>query len=156
MSYSADGTGEGPERSVFRAAAQHLLESQSNAGLWQENNGWLVPKLSPMEDGPQSPERILEFHLAGALLALHTIVLRLPIAKVSPHVVLSLFCGHCPPNHDYLQIIDPSAASILAPWFEFVEKKTGQASGNMHVPASSVRHLLAEYLGEPVCSAGVL
>jgi hypothetical protein len=154
MSYSADGSGEGPERAVFRVAAQHLLENQINMGLWQENNGWLVPRLSPMEDGPQSPERILEFRLAGALFALHTIVLRLPVAKVSPHVFLSLLCGHCPPNYDYLQIIDPSAASIMAPWFEYVDKKDPQQSDNVHVPASSVRHLLAEYLGEPVCFLG--
>jgi hypothetical protein len=104
-----------------------------------------------MEDGQQSPERVLEFRLAGAFFALHTIVLKLPVAKVSPHVVLSLLCGHCPPNYDYLQIIDPSAASIIAPWFGFVEKKSHRVSDNNHVPASSVRHLLAEYLGEPVC-----
>jgi hypothetical protein len=30
-------------------------------GLWQDIGGWLAPKLSPLEDGEQSAERLREF-----------------------------------------------------------------------------------------------
>jgi hypothetical protein len=143
---SADGSGEGPTRAVFIAAAKHLIATQSRIGLWQEVNGWLVPKLSPAQDGPQSSERLLEFRLAGMLFALHIMILRYPVPKISPHIILHLLSGSCPPDLVYLRQVDPSAANILAPWFEYINNET---SANNPVPPS-VRHLLAEYLNEPV------
>jgi hypothetical protein len=136
-------------RAIFTAAAQHLLATQTKMGLWQDVNGWLIPKLSPLEDGQASAERVLEFRLAGTFLALHLLVLRYPVARISPHILLYLLCGSCPPNHEYLRNVDPNAASILAPWFEFLKTHHSSTSLDRSMGAG-VRHLLAEYLGESV------
>jgi hypothetical protein len=120
-------------------------------GLWQDLNGWLVPKLSPLADEEQSLERLLEFRLAGTFLALYMIIMRSPIAKVLPHVLLLLLCGCCPPESGYLASVDANAASILAPWFVLMDQQGSLASMDQST-ANAVRHLLAEYLGEPVRS----
>jgi hypothetical protein len=78
-------------------------------------------------------------------------VLRHPVAKISPHVMLYLLCGSCPPDLEYLQAVDPNAASILAPWFDFIQSVRGSPPPR-HPVAPEIRHLLAEYLGESVCS----
>jgi hypothetical protein len=78
-------------RGVFAAAA-NLLATQIKSNLWKDLNSFLVPKLSPLQDADQSHEWILEFRLAGTFFALYTMVMRSPIPKVSPHVLLLLFC----------------------------------------------------------------
>jgi hypothetical protein len=115
-------------------------------GLWQKMNGWLIPKLSPVQDGQQSSERIREFRLAGVMFALHILILRYPVAKISPHIILILLSGSCPPDLDYLRSVDSSAADTLAPWFEYINNE----STTTNTVSPGVRHLLAEYLGEPV------
>jgi hypothetical protein len=134
---------------MFTAAAKHLFTSQTRAGLWHEVNGWLVPKLSPVQDGQHSPGRLLEFRLAGTFLALHLMILNYPVDKISPHVLLYLLSGSCPPDYQYLQEIDPNAASILEPWFQF-QNQGSPSDGTDMTMGPGVRHLLAEYLGEPV------
>jgi hypothetical protein len=138
-------------RGIFTAAANILIDTQTKMGLWQEMNGWLVPKLSPLPDAQQSLERLFEFRLAGTFIALHTIVLKHPISKVSPHVNLLLFCGSCPPDQAYISAADSSAASILSPWFAFMQS-LGSTTTREPSSTADIRHLLAEYLGEPVCS----
>jgi hypothetical protein len=145
----AQGYGDGPARGVYTAAASHLLTTQTKMGLWQDLNGWLVPKLSPLADEEQSLERLLEFRLAGTFLALYMIIMRSPVAKVSPHILLLLLCGCCPPDSGYLASVDASAASILTPWFLLMDQRGSLASLDQST-ANAVRHLLAEYLGEPV------
>jgi hypothetical protein len=121
-------------------------------GLWQDMNGWIVPKLSPLHDEEQSTERALEFRLSGTFFALHMIIMRYPVARVSPHVMLLLLCGSCPPDYEYLRSADSSSASILGPWFEFM--KHGGTLASVDQPTKvSLGHLLAEYLGEPASTA---
>jgi hypothetical protein len=114
-------------------------------GLWQDIRGWLVPKYSPKQGGRQSPERILEFRLAGAFIALHLMIVRLPVARISPHIMMLLLCGTCPPDQQYLHAVESNAASILAPCFELMNR------GSDDVDTSEVAHLLEQYLGQPVC-----
>jgi hypothetical protein len=116
-------------------------------GLWQKtDSGQLIPRLSPMQDEEQSPDRLLEFCLAGTFIALHTLIMRYPVTCFSPHVLLLLFCKSCPPDFDYLRASDPNAATILSPWFAYVNN----TNSSKPVSASTVRHILAEYLSEPV------
>jgi hypothetical protein len=109
----------------------------------------MTPKLSPLQDCEQSAERLREFQLAGTFLALYIMVLRHPVAGISPHVMFCLLCGSCPPDLEYLHAVDPNAASILTPWFDFIESaRSTQSAVQPITPA--IRHLLAEYLAEPV------
>jgi hypothetical protein len=147
--YRGEGFGEGPTRGTFVAAAKHLLATQAKANLWQDMNGFLVPKLSPLQDADQSSERVLEFRLAGTFFALYTMIMRSPITKVSPHVLLLLLCRACPPDAKYLRSADPNSASILAPWFAFTDEESPSTETSTR---AAVRHLLAEYLGDQVCA----
>jgi hypothetical protein len=123
-------------------------------GLWQDTNGWLVPKLSPLQNKQQSMERSLEFRLAGAFFALYMITMTHLVPKVSPHVMLLLLCGSCPPDLKYLRSSDPGAATTLAPWFSLLDN--GGSPALLDTPTiASVRHLLAEYLGKPVSRSHV-
>jgi hypothetical protein len=150
MNHRDQGYGQGPRRGVFTAAAKHLLATQTQMGLWQEQNGWLVPKLSPLQDEEQSPERLLEFRLAGTFFALYMMIMHHPVTKISPHVLLLLLSGSCPPNSRYLRAVDPNSASILAPWFAFMEHNEDSATVIDEPTKTQVRHLLADYLGESV------
>jgi hypothetical protein len=94
---SQEGFGHGPMQSCYVLAARRLLDEQTEKKIWLERHGWLVPNLSPSDEGPHSPERLNEFRLAGAFAALYFLVMRQPMPRISPHVTLLLLCGSCPP-----------------------------------------------------------
>jgi hypothetical protein len=123
-------------------------------GIWQKRNGWLIPKLSPSDDGPYSEERLNEFRLAGTFTAIFLLVMRQPPPMLSPHITMFLLCGSCPPDYEYLQMCEPEAAKVLAPWFDFVRSGINDASSSIFTPGTfrqgDVHHLLAEYLDEQV------
>jgi hypothetical protein len=146
-----EGFGDGPMRSCYVLAARRLLDEQTDKKIWLERHGWLVPNLSPSDEGPHSPERLDEFRVAGAFAALYFLIMRQPMPRISPHITLLLLCGSCPPEYSFLKSVDPRAASVLAPWFEFVrEGSVNQAFTGAYRPGD-IHHLLAEYLDEQVC-----
>jgi hypothetical protein len=139
-------------RSCFLAAADHLFETQSAKGLWQQSHGWFVPNLSPSEEGPHSTERLTEFRLAGTFFALFLLIMQHPVKKLSPHILLLLLCDACPPDYKYILAVDPESASVLAPFFDFVAEQGTPGFDRVvgTFRAGDVPHLLAEYLGDQV------
>jgi hypothetical protein len=120
-------------------------------GLWHVVNGWLIPKLPSLQrqEAPH-PQHLLEFRLAGAFFALYMIVVGHPIGKISPHILVLLLCGSCPPDQEYMRAVDRHAASILDPWFEYVEHIKNGSTGIDRLMPSEVRDLLVRYLKVPV------
>jgi hypothetical protein len=137
-------------RSCYLLAARRLLDWQTSLGIWQERHGWLVPNLSPLDEGPYSAVRLNEYRLAGAFAAIFFLVMKHPVPRLSPHIIMILMCGSCPPSYKYLKSADTDAAKVLAPWFDFVEHGSQSCAFTGTFCAGDVHHLLAKYLDEQV------
>jgi hypothetical protein len=148
--YRQEGFGEGPMRSCYLLAARRLLDRQTSLGVWQERNGWLVPNLSPSDEGPYSTLRLNEYRIAGTFAAIFFLVMKHPIPRLSPHIVMIMMCGSCPPSYEYLKSADPDAAKVLAPWFDFIKQGSHNYAFSGTFRAGDLHHLLAEYLDEQV------
>jgi hypothetical protein len=62
-----------------------------------------------------------------------------------------MMCGLCPPDYEYLKIAHPEAATVLAPWFQFIgQDSPSQQPFSGTFRAGDIHHLLAEYLDEQV------
>jgi hypothetical protein len=148
--FRQEGYGDGPMRSCYVLAAQRLFERQTADKIWQDQHGWLVPNLSPSDEGPYSSQRLNEFRLAGAFAAIYLLVMRQPVPKLSSHISLFLLCGSCAPDYDYLKTIHPEGAEALAPWFDYIAQGLSNQPFSGTFRSGDVHHLLAQYLDEEV------
>jgi hypothetical protein len=99
-------------RSCYVLAARRLFEQQTADKIWQtQDDRLLIPNLSPSDKGPYSSERLSEFRLAGTFAAIYLLVMRQPVPKLSPHVLLFLLSGSSAPDYGYLKSIHPEAAN---------------------------------------------
>jgi hypothetical protein len=150
--FRQEGLGDGPMRSCYVLAAQRLLDRQTSMGIWEDRNGALIPKLSPSDEGPYSVERLSEYRLVGTFSALYLLIMRHPMPRLSPHILVVLLSGSCPPSYDYLKSSDPDAAKVLAPWFNFISQGTTEDSTKFGTfRLGDIHHLCSDYLDTQVC-----
>ncbi|TDL14456.1 hypothetical protein BD410DRAFT_809709 [Rickenella mellea] len=113
------GYGNGPERRIYRAAAQRL---SSDNVFWETRRPFVSLRFYPTSE-PMST-RVTRLRAFGAFAALHMLHLCLGPLPISPFLILVAVKGNegLPEDNAFIRALDPEAADMLEPWFALGEK----------------------------------
>ncbi|KAJ7884405.1 hypothetical protein B0H14DRAFT_3743597 [Mycena olivaceomarginata] len=140
--------GQGPERAVYIAALNSRLQDGSR---WTASSGFYFrPQFHPIPDIPK-PARTLAYMVDGTWAAMFLVSLGVGPDPICPFLILAAtqndrdWVGNL--SLAYINALDPSAAALLAPWFQVTSAQTFKFPRDSAHPAVA---LVANHLSIPL------